>query len=113
VCARSSALAAHLPAPPEEFVALQISRLNEALLAAYSAMYNSISGANFKAINQVVKVVRELDRYHGFFPAERRSLAGSRSLALTEEEAQEPVAFLADGSEMAPQCVGRPARSRR
>jgi transposase-like protein len=99
------ALAAHLPAPPEEFVALQISRLNEALLVAYSAMYNSISGANFKAINQVVKVVRELDRYHGFFPGERRSLGGSRSLALTEGEAEEPVALLADGSQMAPQAL--------
>ena len=31
-------LAAHMPGPPEEFVALQISRLNEALLVAYSAM---------------------------------------------------------------------------
>jgi hypothetical protein len=28
------ALAAHMPGPPQEFVALQISRLNEALLVA-------------------------------------------------------------------------------
>jgi hypothetical protein len=57
-----------MPRPPEEFAAMQISRLNEALLAAYSAMYNSITGANFKAINQAVRIVRELDRYHGVFP---------------------------------------------
>ncbi len=27
-----------MPAPPEEFVAIQVSRLNEALLVAFSAM---------------------------------------------------------------------------
>ena len=58
------ALAAHRPAPPEEFVALQISRLNEALLVAYSAM----SGQNLAAVGHVVKILRELDRYHGFVP---------------------------------------------
>ena len=56
------ALAAHKPAPPEEFVALQISRLNEALLVAYSAM----SGQNLAAVGHVVRILRELDRYHGF-----------------------------------------------
>jgi hypothetical protein len=59
------ALAAHMPGPPQEFVALQIGRLNEALLVAYSAM----SGMNLRAVDRVVKVVRELDRYHGFFPS--------------------------------------------
>jgi hypothetical protein len=31
-------------------------------------MDNSITGANFKVINEVVRIVREFDRYHGYFP---------------------------------------------
>ena len=54
-------LARRMPHPPAEFVAIQVSRLNEALLVAYSAM----SMTNLKAVDQVVKIVRELDRYHG------------------------------------------------
>ncbi|RBP12864.1 hypothetical protein DFR50_11353 [Roseiarcus fermentans] len=61
-------LARRMPAPPEEFVAVQVSRLNEALLVAYSAM----TDANLKAVDRVVRIVRELDRYHGFAAAERR-----------------------------------------
>ena len=34
------------------------------MLVAYSAM----SAGNLKAVDQVIKVVRELDRYHGFTP---------------------------------------------
>jgi hypothetical protein len=55
-------LARRAPQPPAEFLALQVSRLNEALLVAYSAM----SGANLQAVDRVVTIVRELDRYHGF-----------------------------------------------
>ena len=55
-----------MPHPPEEFVAIQLSRLNEALLVAYSAM----SPTNLNAVDQVVKIVRELDRYGGAFAAE-------------------------------------------
>ncbi len=55
-------LAKRMPEPPAEFLALQVSRLNEALLVSYSAM----SGANLEAVDRVVKIVRELDRYHGF-----------------------------------------------
>ena len=50
--------------PPHEFIQLQIRRLSEAMLVAYSAMSNG----NVKAVDQVIKVVRELDRYHGFGP---------------------------------------------
>ena len=39
-----------------------MSRLNEALLVAYGAM----SPVNLEAVDRVVKIVRELDRYHGF-----------------------------------------------
>ena len=59
-------LARRMPHPPEEFVAIQLSRLNEALLVAFSAM----SPTNLKAVDQVVKIVRELDRYGGAFAAE-------------------------------------------
>ena len=92
-------LASRMPGPPDVFVALQISRLNEALLVAYSAM----SGMNLKAVDRVVKIVRELDRYHGFFGAERRSLSDSRPLALTEAKAETPLALLADRWGTAPQ----------
>ena len=61
-------LARRMPAPPAEFLAMQVSRLNEALLVSYSAM----SGMNLRAVDRVVKIVRELDRYHGFVAAERR-----------------------------------------
>jgi DNA-binding CsgD family transcriptional regulator len=55
-------LLARRAAPPAEFLALQVSRLNEALLVAYGAM----SAVNIEAVDRVVKIVRELDRYHGF-----------------------------------------------
>jgi len=61
-------LARRAPKPPAEFLAIQVSRLHEALLVAYSAM----TGCNLQAVDRVVKIVRELDRYHGFVAAERR-----------------------------------------
>jgi DNA-binding CsgD family transcriptional regulator len=55
-------LARRAPQPPAEFLALQVSRLSEALLVSYGAM----GGGNLEAVDRVVKIVRELDRYHGF-----------------------------------------------
>ena len=55
-----------MPQPPAEFLALQVSRLNEALLVSYSAMHTFRAGTNFEAVDRVVRIVRELDRYHGF-----------------------------------------------
>ena len=69
-----------MPHPPREFVAIQVSRLNEALLVAYSAM----SLTNLKAVDQVVKIVRELDRYHGFASAARRLPKAPRAEALAD-----------------------------
>jgi hypothetical protein len=90
-------LARRMPAPPAEFLAMQVSRLNEALLVAYSAM----GGMNLKAVDRVVKIVRELDRYHGFAATERRFPVASRL------EAPEPSplleAFLAGRLQLAPQ----------
>ena len=65
-------LARRMPHPPEPpdpspgVVAIQVSRLNEALLMAFNAM----SPSNLKGIDQMVKIVRELDRYGGAFAAE-------------------------------------------
>ena len=73
-------LARRMPHPPEEFVAIQVSRLNEALLVAFSAM----SPTNLKAVDQVVKIVRELDRYGGAFAAEWRRPEASRLEAPVE-----------------------------
>jgi hypothetical protein len=59
--------------PPHEFIQLQIRRLSEAMLVAYSAM----SDGDLHAVDHVVKIVRELDRYHGFGPhSNAQSLAG-------------------------------------
>ena len=76
-------LARRMPHPPEEFVAIQLSRLNEALLVAFSAM----SPTNLKAVDHVVKIVRALDRYGGAFAAEWRRPEASR---LDEAAGQSP-----------------------
>src|SRR5208283_1847991 len=69
-------LARRTPEAPEEFAAIQISRLNEALLVAFSAMTNM----NLKAVDRVIRIVRELDRYHG------------RTIALGQSEPTRPEA---------------------
>ncbi len=70
-----------MPHPPAEFVAIQVSRLNEALLVAYSAM----SMTNLKAVDQVVKIVRELDRYHGLSAGAGRRRFEPDALAAPDE----------------------------
>lgn len=69
-------LARRAPQPPAEFLAVQIGRLSEALLVSYSAM----GGGNLEAVDRVVKIVRELDRYHGFAGIERPARADERRL---------------------------------
>ena len=90
----------HPPEPPDPspgVVAIQLNRLNEALLVAFSAM----SPTNLKAVDQVVKIVRELDRYGGAFAAEWARPEASRRDAPAEEDA----AFAGRGS------MDRPAGS--
>ncbi len=88
------------PARASGVVAIQLSRLNEALLVAYSAM----APTNLKAVDQVVKIVRELDRYGGAFAAEwarpeaSRAEPGNRSLAFRpgrDDRPQNPAQHLA------------------
>lgn len=98
-------LATRMPRPPAEYLALQISRLNEALLVSYTAMHKSVSGTNFEAVDRVVRIVRELDRYHGFAPGEAASRAERPQLAAP---AQAPLALAAPGpsdSGLAPQLI--------
>ena len=63
-------LARRMPEPPAQFPAMQVSRLEEALLVSFGAM----SGTNLQTVDRVVKIVREHDRYHGFVAAERWGL---------------------------------------
>ncbi len=84
-------LARRMPEAPEEFAAIQMSRLNEALLVAFSAMTNM----NLKAVDRVVRIVRELDRYHG------------RAAALSVSEAeQREDAPLSLGERVSPKATG-------
>ena len=83
-------LARRMPHPPEEFVAIQVSRLNEAMLIAFSAM----SPSNLKAVDPVVKIVRELDRYGGAFAAERRRPEAFRLDAPADDDAAFASAWL-------------------
>jgi hypothetical protein len=56
-----SLIARRAPEETGEFIAVQLNRLNEALLVSFDAM----SAENLPAIDRVVKIVRELDRYRG------------------------------------------------
>jgi hypothetical protein len=99
-------LAKRMPQPPAEFLALQVSRLNEALLVSYGAMHDSESGANFEAVDRVVRIVRELDRYHGFAPACAPQRAPEPLWLVAPS--QSPRALegpVASDSEMAPQAT--------
>ena len=61
---KAAVLASRVIDTPHEFIKLQIRRLSEAMLVSYSAM----SLGDLKAVDKVIKVARELDRYHGFGP---------------------------------------------
>ncbi len=99
-------LAKRAPRSPTEFVALQVSRLNEALLVAYSAMANQ----NLEAVDRVVKIVRELDRYHGLaFPDFADPPAPARRLP----RAQPPLALPAHEETRAGSLVEDSVRSSR
>jgi len=94
-------LARRAPQPPAEFLALQVSRLNEALFVSYNAM----SGLNLQAVDRVVKIVRELDRYHGFSATEQAQVPDAfrppcRRAALSRWRRRRPA-----GPEMAPQPI--------
>jgi hypothetical protein len=64
--------------PAGDFAKLQIARLNDALMAANSKMLEG----DMAALDRVVKVVAELDRYHGIAQALERRESAARPLAL-------------------------------
>jgi hypothetical protein len=79
--------------PPRGVVPLQIGRLNDAMTVAHAKMM----AGDLQALDRVVKIVGELDRYHGFGRAETapspRPTAVSRpppkaQLAAQEAEAE-------------------------
>lgn len=95
-------LAKRLPQPPAEFLALQVSRLNEALLVSYSSMHNPATGTNFDAVDRVVKIVRELDRYHGF---SLRETPRPEAVPLRlPAPAQNPIALATPAAPIAERC---------
>ena len=57
-------LARRAPSAPTEYLALQISRLNEAMFVATGEMRKG----DLKAVDRVMRLVSEMDRYHGFLP---------------------------------------------
>src|SRR5271155_5732054 len=85
-------LARRVPEPPARFIAMQVSRLEEALHVSLDAM----SGANLQAVDRGVKIVRELDRYHGVAAAERLGLPDASRPETLEEADQEIMAGLVD-----------------
>src|SRR5450755_658334 len=68
--------------PPAGFVQLQIARLSEAMIVARTMMMEG----DLQAMDRLIKLTRELDRYHGFGkplvslpePSPPRRLAGPR-----------------------------------
>ena len=57
-------LARHAPSAPADYLALQISRLNQVMFVACGEMRKG----DLKVVDRVIRVVGETDRYHGFFP---------------------------------------------
>jgi hypothetical protein len=64
--------------PAGDFAKLQVARLNDALMAANGKMLEG----DLTALDRVVKIVAELDRYHGLAQALETRDAAARPLAL-------------------------------
>ena len=64
--------------PPAGFAQLQIGRLSDAMMVAYTAMMEG----DLHALDRVLRIVGELDRYHGFRSEKGEPAAGAtRALA--------------------------------
>ena len=74
--------------PPAGFVQLQIARLSEAMIVARTMMMQG----NLQAMDRLIKLTSELDRYHGFAPAQipRAREAAPPRLAAPELRAISP-----------------------
>ncbi len=51
--------------PPAGFVQLQIARLSQAMIVTHTMMMEG----DLQAVDRMIKLTAELDRYHGFTPA--------------------------------------------
>ncbi len=104
--------------PTETFIAVQITRLNETMLVAYAAMKDG----NMAAVDRVLKITREYDRYHGLAltlarragaTAEAHALGAPTALAALAAPAQFEIADAAgDAGTPAPDSPstdGRPS----
>ncbi len=78
--------------PPAGFVQLQVGRLGDAMMVAHAAMMEG----DMQALDRVLRIVGELDRYHGFAGARAEPDAGAtralaaRALALALPAPGEP-----------------------
>ena len=101
--------------PPAGFVQLQIARLSEAMIVARTMMMQG----NLQAMDRLIKLTSELDRYHGFAPAqipwateaapprlaapEPRAISPSRGVSLAGIAPREGLTAKRSRPEMAPQ----------
>ncbi len=101
--------------PPAGFVQLQIARLSEAMIVARTMMMQG----NLQAMDRLIKLTSELDRYHGFAPAqipwareaapprlaapEPRAISPNRGVSLAGIAAREGLTAKRSRPEMAPQ----------
>ncbi len=83
--------------PTETFIAVQITRLNEMMLVAYAAMKDG----NMAAVDRVLKITREYDRYHGLaLTLARRAGATAEADALAAPIALAALAAPAPAAEL-------------
>jgi hypothetical protein len=103
--------------PPAGFVQLQIARLSEAMIVARTM----IMQGNLQAMDRLIKLTSELDRYHGFAPAqiprareaapprlakpEPRAISSNRGVSLAGIAAREGLTAKRSRPEMAPQLL--------
>ena len=88
---RVSAILSRRPDPPAEFASLQMRRLSEAMIVATAAM----SEGNLTAVDRVLKITREFDRYAGLAQSARRGRAVSAARA---RRAPAPLALAPPGA---------------
>ena len=102
--------------PPAGFVQLQIARLSEAMIVARTMMMQG----NLQAMDRLIKLTSELDRYHGFAPdqipwatetaapprlaaPEPRAISSNRGVSLAGIAPREGLTAKRSRPEMAPQ----------
>ena len=71
----AAALARREVEPAASFAPLQVARLSDAMMVAYAAMM----GGDLKALDRVLRIGRELERYQGHHSPEPPALPPARS----------------------------------